>query len=102
MQDEYSITELCDALGVTRSGYHAWASRQPGPRAQTDTLLLPLIESAHLESRQTYGSPRIVHWLRQRGHRCGRMRVSRFDASHRSISASAPTLSANEFDRQQS
>jgi hypothetical protein len=77
MQHEYSISHLCEALEVTRSGYHDWANRDPGPRAQADAQLLPLIEAAHQEGRQSYGSPRIMRWLREHGHRCGRMRVSR-------------------------
>jgi putative transposase len=77
MQTEYSIAELCGTLAVTRSGYHAWASREPGVRAQANAALLPLIAKAHRESRQTYGSPRIHHWLHQRGLRCGRVRVAR-------------------------
>jgi putative transposase len=77
MATEHSITELCDALAVTRSGYHAWAARWPGPRAQADASLLPLIRQAHQESRQTYGSPRIRTWLRRRGQCCGRARIGR-------------------------
>lgn len=77
MQNEYSIADLCLALQVTRSGYHAWAARAPGPRAQADAALLPLIAQAHQESRQTYGRPRITHWLHQQGQRCGHMRVAR-------------------------
>jgi transposase InsO family protein len=77
MGGEYSITELCEALAVTRSGYHAWASRVLGPRAQADARLLPLIQQAHQESRQTYGSPRIRSWLRQHGEHCGRARINR-------------------------
>jgi transposase InsO family protein len=77
MQSDYSVSELCEALAVSRSGFHDWASRAPGPRAHADTALLPLIEEAHRQSRQTYGSPRITHWLRVRGHRCGRMRIAR-------------------------
>jgi putative transposase len=77
MKSEYSIRELCAALGVTISGYHAWAHRQPSVLAQANAQLLPLIKMAHEEGRQEYGSPRVVHWLRQRGHRCGRMRVAR-------------------------
>jgi putative transposase len=77
MKSEYSIRELCAALEVTISGYHAWANRQPSARTQANAQLLPLIKMAHEEGRQEYGSPRVVHWLRQRGHRCGRMRVAR-------------------------
>jgi putative transposase len=77
MQPEYSIAELCAALRVTRSGYHAWAAREPGVRAQANAALLPWIRQAHQESRQTYGSPRIRTWLRQHGQRCGRGRIAR-------------------------
>jgi transposase InsO family protein len=77
MQREYSIAELCGTLNVTRSGYHAWAGREPGVRAQANAALLPLITQAHRESRQTYGSPRILNWLHQRGQRCGRTRIAR-------------------------
>jgi transposase InsO family protein len=77
MHSDYSISELCEALVVSRSGYHDWDHRMPGTRAQANAALLPLITQAHQESRQTYGSPRITRWLRQQGHRCGRMRVAR-------------------------
>jgi transposase InsO family protein len=77
MSAEYSIHELCAAFGVTHTGYHAWARRKPGLRAQANAALLPLITQAHQESRQTYGSPRIRNWLLQHGHRCGRGRVAR-------------------------
>lgn len=74
---EYPIADLCEALAVTRSGYHAWASRRPGPRAQADAALVSLIQQAHREGRRAYGSPRVCQWLHAQGHRCGRMRVAR-------------------------
>ena len=77
MQSEYPIAELCLTLAVTRTGYHAWVARQPGPRAQADAGLLSLIQQAHRDSRQTYGSPRIRTWLRQHGQRCGCRRIAR-------------------------
>lgn len=77
MSCDYSLGQLCEVLAVSRSGYHAWVSHRLGPRAQADTLLLPLIAQAHQESRQTYGSPRIVHWLARHGRRCSRRRVAR-------------------------
>jgi len=77
MQDQYSIAELCAALLVTRSGYHAWVARVPGQRAQADAVLLPLITRAHRESRQTYGSPRIRIWLQEHGQCCGRQRIGK-------------------------
>ena len=77
MPTEYSIAELGGTLNVTRSGYPAWAGREPGARARANAQLLPLITQAHRESRQTYGRPRILHWLHQRGQKCGRPRIAR-------------------------
>ena len=77
METQHDIADLCDTLAVSRSGYHAWKSREPSLRAQANATLLPLIEEAFKKSRQTYGSPRICHSLQQRGHRCGRNRIAR-------------------------
>jgi putative transposase len=77
MHPEYPIDQLCATLNVTRSGYHAWVSREPGVRAQANAALLPLIAKAHRESRQTYGSPRIRIWLQEHGQSCGRQRISK-------------------------
>jgi len=77
MHPEHAIDQLGATLAVTRSGYPAWASREPGVRAQAHATLLPLISQAHLESRQTYGSPRVHRWLQQHGQPGGRQRVAR-------------------------
>lgn len=78
MRDHYSIRELCTALGVSPSGYHAWKRRRPGPRAQANERLLEHMRQihAHRHSR-AYGSPRMTAELRARGHRCSRGRVAR-------------------------
>jgi putative transposase len=85
MHDHYSIGELCEAFGVSRSGYHAWVGREPCARARADARLLPLITAAHTEGRREYGSPRVMRWLQQRGHRCGRRRIGSGDASSRRV-----------------
>lgn len=77
MEAEHDIVDLCVALNVSRSGYHAWKVRLPGPRAQANALLWPLIEQAYAQSRQTYGSPRVQHWLQRQGQKCGRHRIAR-------------------------
>jgi transposase InsO family protein len=77
MSDEYPVNVLCATLDVSPSGYHAWAQRTPSLRAQANAALLPLIAEAYRTSRQTYGSPRITHWLRAHGQPCGRVRVAR-------------------------
>jgi transposase InsO family protein len=77
MEHQHDIAELCDTLQVSRSGYHAWKTRQPSARDQANDALWPLIEAAFIKSRKTYGSPRLAQSLRQRGHRCGRNRIAR-------------------------
>jgi putative transposase len=74
---EHSISRLCRVLGVSRSGYHAWATRPPGNRAVTDAVLIGQIREIHTENRQVYGSPRIHGELADRGVRAGRKRVAR-------------------------
>jgi transposase InsO family protein len=76
-QGQYSLHELCAALGVTRSGYQTWAQRVPGVRAQADAQLLPLLREGHAEGRGNYGRPRLLAWLAQRGIRCGHTRAWR-------------------------
>jgi putative transposase len=79
MKHEYSILSLCENLDVSPSGYYGWQERKtaPGPRAQENASLIRDIQAIHEQSRQTYGSPRIVMELRKRGKRHGRNRVAR-------------------------
>lgn len=74
---EYSLSDLCAAFEVSRSGYYAWASRAPGPRAQANALLTVQIHEVYRQHRENYGSPRVTGQLRQQGHRCNRKRVAR-------------------------
>lgn len=79
MRDQYSILALCRELEVSPSGYYDWSQRQisPGPRELENQLLATRITELHEQSRETYGSPRIVMELRKSGARHGRNRVAR-------------------------
>jgi putative transposase len=79
MRDQHSILALCQQLEVSPSGYYDWRQRQasPGPRALEDQVLATRITELHAQSRETYGSPRIVMELRKSGARHGRNRVAR-------------------------
>ena len=76
---EFSISELAQALEVSRSGYYLWSQRQDqsGTRARENAVLLTHIRCVHEEHQERYGSPRIFQTLRQRGLRCGHNRVAR-------------------------
>lgn len=78
MRAEYSITELCEALEVSRSGYHRWRGAKPGPRAKGNAVLLEEIREIHRHRHmRAYGSPRMSVELRERGLSCSRGRVAR-------------------------
>ncbi len=61
---EHSIQIMCRVLEVSRSGFHAWARREPSPRAVADQALTGRIAEIHAESMKTYGSPRVHAELR--------------------------------------
>jgi putative transposase len=75
---EHSIKLMCRVLEVSRSGFHAWAAREPSPRAAADAGLTGRIAEIHKDSLKTYGSPRVHAELRlEDGVRVGRKRVER-------------------------
>ena len=80
-QAAYPIATMCRLLGVSPSGYYAWAKRKPSRRAQADAIVLSHIRAAHAASHGTYGAPRILVDLREKGIRVGRKRVARLMAA---------------------
>lgn len=79
MKGEHPIRALCQALAVSANGYYDWRKRQKQPcrRVQQDQQLKEQIGRIHQQSRQTYGSPRIMEALQQSGQRHGRNRIAR-------------------------
>ena len=76
-QAEYATATMCRVLGVSASGYYAWQQRPPSPRAVQDAELTMKIHTIHLESRGTYGAPRVHAELAAQGMHVGRKRVAR-------------------------
>lgn len=76
-ESEFGVKQMCQVLGVKRSGYYAWLSRPDSRSAQADQRLLVQIREEYQLSRKTYGSPRIHATLRRKGVRCSRKRVAR-------------------------
>ena len=68
---------MCEVLGVSRSGFYEWGTREPSRRATCDAGLTMLIKDIHESSRATYGAPRVHAALATKGVRCGRKRVAR-------------------------
>ncbi len=73
----YALTRCCRALGVTPQGYYAWKGRPKSRRVLEDEWLSAQIRILHAESRETYGSPRILDDLKDQGIGCGKKRVER-------------------------
>ena len=74
---EFPVQRLCKVLGVSPSGYFAWKERPASLRQRDDMVLLAHVRAAFAVSNRTYGSPRMVHELRDRGLAIGRRRVAR-------------------------
>ena len=77
MEEIYPITDLCEALDVSRAGFYSWRQREPSERDRTDETLGAEIDRLFARHRRTYGSPRLHRALRRAGPACGRHRVAR-------------------------
>lgn len=58
-KSQHTISLLCKVLDVSRSGYYAWSGRPASQRAVADADLTETIRQIHVDSRSTYGAPRI-------------------------------------------
>ena len=79
---QYPVKKLCRMLDVSRSGYYAWQNHRPSQRQEMNDRIAQQIIQIHQESRQTYGSPRIVRALRHQGFRYNRKRIIRLMHLH--------------------
>jgi transposase InsO family protein len=83
MRENYSITELCQALGVSSSGYYERLSKAKNKRFQQNGKLLQEINLIHSHHHtRCYGSPRMTRELRNRGQNCSENRVARMMRIH--------------------
>jgi transposase InsO family protein len=73
----YALGMMCRALGVSRTGYFAYRTRETSERELENRQLLQQIQAVQKATRQSYGSPRMTRELRTQGRTCGRHRVAR-------------------------
>jgi putative transposase len=76
-EDRHPIALMTRVLGVSKSGFYAWAGRRLSRRANEDAGLSHRIRIIHDQSRGTYGAPRIHAELSASGTHVGRKRVAR-------------------------
>ena len=72
----YDVRTMCNALGVTRSGYYAWLHKPISSREQEDARLLRLIRTSVKVSHGVYGSLCVFLDLREAGETCSKHRVA--------------------------
>jgi len=109
----WPVAWLCEALDVSRSGFHAWLTRSPSNRTRYDDALLGVMRASFIASDRTYGARRIWRDVLAEGLNCGLHRIERLmrgnamrarprrrslpaDTGERAVSAIAP----NALDRQ--
>lgn len=73
----YPIKLLCRALDVSRSGYHAFITRNPSKRARENARLEIAIKVAHARTRKSYGPLRLQDELREDGFSASVGRIER-------------------------
>jgi putative transposase len=74
----FPVSVMCDALEVSRSGFHGWERRGPSDRALSDAWLTSRIIEIHERARGVYGSRRVQAELRLgQGIQVSRKRVRR-------------------------
>jgi putative transposase len=74
------VSLQCELLGVSESGYWAWARRARSDRALYDAWLTERIRAIHAASSGRYGSPSVHAMLARAGIRVGEKRVARLMA----------------------
>src|SRR2546428_11672591 len=72
----YPKALMCRALGLSRSGHHAYSTRGPSRRALEEQQLDVLVAAIFAELAGRYGAPRIQQELRRRGSCTSRKRVA--------------------------
>ena len=110
----WPVAWMCDALGVSRSGFFAWLSRPPSARSRSDEVVGATVRRSFLMSDRTYGARRVWRDVLEDGFSCGLHRIERLmreqalrarprrrrlpsDASERQIAAVASNVLDSDF-----
>ena len=73
----WPVNLMCEALGVSRSGYYAWRVRPRSRRSLDDQMLGGQVRNSFIASDRTYGARRVWHDVLELGRRCGLHRIER-------------------------
>ena len=73
----WPVALICEALGVSRSGFYAWLAREPSDRSKRDEALTKEVRRSFLDSDRTYGARRVWHDVLALGMSCGLHAIER-------------------------
>jgi putative transposase len=73
----WPVNLMCEALGVSRSGFYAWLVRPRSRRSVADEALSAKVRQSFIGSDRTYGARRVWHDVLALGERCGLHRIER-------------------------
>lgn len=73
----WPVAWLCEALGVSRSGFQAWLGRPSSARSRSDEVVGAKVRASFLASDRTYGARRVWHDVLAEGIACGLHRIER-------------------------
>jgi hypothetical protein len=73
----WPVSWMCEVLGVSRSGFHAWLRRPISARASYDAKLVVEIDKSFKASDRTYGARRVWRDVLEGGLACGLHRIKR-------------------------
>ncbi|AZB44412.1 IS3 family transposase [Bacillus sp. FJAT-42376] len=68
---------MCQVLGVSRSGYYEWKSREQSEQKKRRAALTQKVRFAFFQSDENYGSPKITRMLWAGGERVSEKTVTR-------------------------
>ena len=114
----WPVAWLCEALGVSRSGFHAWLKRSHCARSREGAAIMPAVRASFVASDRTYGARRIWRDVLEAGFSCGLHKIERLmraqalrarprrralprDDGERSASAIAPGVLDRQFTAEQ-
>jgi len=78
--DQFTLSAMCRALAVSRSGYYEWLKRPPSSHAQADQVLSKRIVHHFEVNRHVYGTRRLKVCFAQEGQHVSRRRIGRLMA----------------------
>lgn len=73
----WPVSWMCEALGVSRSGFHAWLTRPPSARSRSDEIIGARVRASFMLSDRTYGARRVWRDILAEGIACGQHKIER-------------------------